>query len=129
MINIFTTAIIGILDKFISDKDTKNKLAHEIATITDKHAHEIALKQIELNKTDATFGGVYRAGWRPLVGWICASALLWHFIIQPIVVFSLTMNGMETTLPEFDMASLMTVLLGMLGLGGLRTFEKSKGIK
>lgn len=126
---IFVTAIAGLLDKFIPDKDTKNKLAHEIATIADKHAHEIALKQIELNKTDATFGGVYRAGWRPLVGWICASALLWHFIIQPIVVFIATMNGVDVLLPEFDMASLMTVLLGMLGLGGLRTFEKSKGIR
>ena len=121
--------ITGLLDKFVEDKDQKQLLAHEIATMAQKHAHETAMAQIEVNKNEATHRNVFVAGWRPFVGWTCGVALAYHFILQPFIVFAVAVSGFQIpTLPEFDMASLLTVLMGMLGLGGLRTFEKTKGI-
>lgn len=118
--------VTGLLDKFIEDKDQKNKLAHEIATMADKHSHEIAKAQIDVNKEEAKSRSWWIAGWRPACGWICTLAMGYHFIIQPFLIFFLALFGMKMDLPSFDMDTLMTVLLGMLGLGGLRSFEKHK---
>jgi len=84
--------------------------------------------QAEINKMEAQHRTVFVAGWRPFTGWICASALAYHFIIEPIIIFALATQNIQLTLPTFDMGSLLTVLMGMLGLGGLRTYEKTKGI-
>ena len=121
--------VTGLLDKFIEDKDQKNALAHEIATMAEKQAHEIALAQIEVNKIEAQSPSLFKSGWRPFLGWVCAAAFAYHFRMQPLVVFGLAYGGYDPIdLPEFDMGSMMTVLMGMLGLGGLRTYEKQKGL-
>jgi hypothetical protein len=121
--------VTGLLDKFIEDKDQKAALAHEIATMSERHAQELALSQIEVNKAEAASGSIFKGGWRPAIGWVCASAFAYHFVLQPVIVFIVLSAGVELPpLPEFDMASLMTVMMGMLGLGGLRTYEKQKGI-
>jgi hypothetical protein len=63
------------------------------------------------------------------VGWTCGVALAYHFVLAPLILFGVGVSGFEIpALPEFDMGSLMTVLMGMLGLGGLRTYEKQKGL-
>jgi hypothetical protein len=121
--------ITGLLDKFIEDKDQKALLAHEVATMAQRHAQELTIAQIEVNKTEAQSRNIFVAGWRPFVGWTCGIALAWHFVGLPVTLFLTSMFQVETPpLPEFEMESLMTVLLGMLGLGGLRTFEKTKGL-
>jgi len=121
--------VTGLLDKFIEDKDQKNALAHEIATMAEKQAHEAAMAQVEVNKAEASHRSLFVAGWRPFVGWICAVALGYHFVLHPIILFVMGVAGVAPVeLPSFDMDSLMTVLLGMLGLGGLRSFEKTKGL-
>jgi hypothetical protein len=121
--------VTGLLDKFIEDKDQKSALAHEIATMGEKHAQEAMLAQLEINKAEAASGSLFKGGWRPFVGWICGFALLYHFILSPLIIFIVTLTGATIPpLPEFDMGSLMTVLLGMLGIGGLRTYEKQKGL-
>jgi hypothetical protein len=127
MLNLLVPAVTSLLDKFIEDKDEKAKLAHEIATMSQKMAHKSAMAQIEVNKEDAK-GNWFQAGWRPFVGWTCGFALFYHFILQPMLTFGLTVYGISVELPEFDMNSLMTVLLGMLGLGGLRSFERVKKV-
>jgi hypothetical protein len=129
MIASLIPAVSGLLDKFIEDKDQKNAMAHEIATMAEKAAHEAAMAQLEVNKAEAGHRSVFVAGWRPFVGWVCAVALAYHFVVQPVLVFGLAAaNVPPITLPSFDMDSLMTVLLGMLGLGGLRSYEKTKGL-
>ena len=121
--------VTGLLDKFIPDADQKAKLAHEIATMSEKHAQSLALAQIEVNKTEAASGSLFKGGWRPAVGWVCAIAFAYHFIIQPLLIFILAMFGAEIpNLPSFDMGTLLTVLGGMLGIGSLRTYEKQKGL-
>jgi len=121
--------VADILDKFIEDKDQKARLSHEIATMAQRHAQEQVLAQLEVNKQEASHRNLWVAGWRPFVGWTCGAAMAWHFILLPVTLFITSFVGFEIPqLPAFDMDSLMTVLLGMLGLGGLRTFEKSKGL-
>jgi hypothetical protein len=121
--------VSDILDKVVEDKDQKARLAHEIATMAERHAQELARGQIEINKEEAKSRNIFIAGWRPFVGWTCGLALFWHFLGLPVTLFITGwFNLQHPPLPEFDMQSLMTVLLGMLGLGGMRTFEKFKGI-
>ena len=123
-----TDSVVGIagkvLDKFIQDKDLKAKLQHEM----DMQLHNANLAQIDVNKAEAASGSIFKGGWRPFVGWVCGVAMLYHFLLQPIIVFTLSAAGITFDLPEFDMGSLITILMGLLGLGGLRTFEKHKGI-
>ena len=127
------TALIGpvskLVGKFIEDKDVKNKLSHDLATLAQRHAQELAKSQIEVNKMVAQSRHWFVASWRPFIGWTCGIALMWHFVLSQFILFFATMFGYSLpALPEFDMGSLMTVLMGMLGLGGLRTFEKYKQI-
>ena len=118
-----------ILDKAIPDQDLKRKLSHEIATMSEKHAQELALAQIKVNAAEAASGSLFKGAWRPCIGWICGVAFGYHFVLQPIIIFIVALIGMNIPdLPEFDMCTLLTVLGGMLGIGGLRTYEKQKGL-
>jgi hypothetical protein len=129
MLSALIGPVTGLLDKFVEDKDQKAKLAHEIATMADRQAHENAMAQIEVNKAEAASGSIFKGGWRPFVGWVCGAAFAYHFVLQPLLIFIVAVAGLQIpALPEFDMSSLMTTLGGLLGLGGLRTFEKFKGV-
>jgi len=121
--------VTGILDRVIQDKDQKAQLAHEIATMSDTHAQQALLSQLEINKAEAASGSLFKGGWRPFIGWTSGIAFAYHFVLQPILVFVLTASGVDLPdLPEFDMSTLLTVLGGMLGIGGLRSYEKTKGL-
>ena len=129
MLDALIGPVTGLLDKFIPDADERARLAHEIATMSERHAQELAKGQLEVNRAEAAHKSLFVAGWRPFVGWTCGIALAWHFVGQPLVVFGVALAGVGTPeLPTFEMESLLTVLLGMLGLGGLRTFEKTRGV-
>ena len=106
-----------LLDKFIEDKDQKAKLAHELATMADRHAQEALLAQLAINKEEAK-GNWFQSSWRPLIGWICGLSLAINYMISPICA------GFGITIPQADMTVMMPLLLGMLGIGGLRSFDK-----
>lgn len=114
--------VTGLLDKFIEDKDAKNALAHEISTMAERHAQELAKGQLEVNKVEAAHKNLFVAGWRPSIGWICGFALMYSTILAPIL-------GIWYTVPPVDSSLLTTVLMGMLGLGAMRTVEKAKGVQ
>jgi hypothetical protein len=84
--------------------------------------------QIDLNKLDAQSGSFFRAGWRPFIGWICGVALGYEFIIQPFCAWASDIWKIPTP-PSLDMATLMPLLLALLGLGTMRTIEKINSIK
>ncbi len=111
-----------ILDKFVADKDLKVKLAHEL----EKEIISLNRTQIELNKVEASHENVFVAGWRPFIGWACGIALVYHFLIEPIIQYILIINGSDFATPEFDFSQLSTIVMAMLGMSGLRTFEKVK---
>jgi hypothetical protein len=129
LINTLVGPVTGLLDKFVEDKDQKAKLAHEIATMSDTHAQQALLAQLEINKAEAASGSLFKGGWSPFIGWTSGIAFAYHFVLQPLLVFVLTVSGIDLPeLPEFDMSTLLTVLGGMLGIGSLRTYEKQKGL-
>lgn len=88
---------------------------------------ELAKGQIEVNQAEAGSSSLFVAGWRPWIGWVCGVAFSYHFVVQPLLAFILAATGHPVTLPTFNMDALYTVLLGMLGLGGMRTVEKIRG--
>ena len=121
--------VTGILDKVIEDKDQKARLAFELSTMADTHAQQALLAQLEINKAEAASGSLFKGGWRPAVGWICAIAFGYHFVLQPLIIFVVTIIGIDIPeLPNFDMSTLLTTLGGLLGIGGLRSYEKTKGL-
>ena len=120
--------VTGLLDKFIEDKDQKNQLAHEISTMAERHAQELAKGQLEINKAEAQSRNVFIAGWRPFIGWTCGVAMAYNYVIHPILIFTLAQFNYLVAIPALDLGEMMPVLMGMLGLGSLRSFEKYKGI-
>ena len=121
--------VTGLLDKFIEDKDTKNALAHEIATMASKQAHESAIAQIEVNKVEAAHKSLFVAGWRPALGWVCVLGFAGNFITIPVTNMVLELVESDVRLPLIAMAEMMPVLMGMLGLGAMRSVEKGKGVQ
>lgn len=89
---------------------------------------QLSLGQIEVNKVEAANASVYVSGWRPAVGWTCAAAFAYKFVLAPFIVLGLTAAGHAISLPVLDFTEMSTILLGMLGLGGMRTVEKIKGV-
>lgn len=113
--------VTGLLDQFIEDKDQKAKLAHEIATMSEKHLQQIQLQQIEVLKADAK-GTWFQSSWRPLAGYVCVLGLAINFLVAPVAA------GFNVTIPQADAGVMMPLLLGMLGLSGGRSFERIKGV-
>lgn len=120
--------VAGLLDKFIEDKDTKNALAHEISTMAERHAQELAKNQLEVNKVEAASASLFVAGWRPAVGWVCVLGMASNFVLIPTVNFILALADSTITVPLIDTSTMMPVLLGMLGLGAMRSAEKIKKV-
>jgi|TARA_R110000822_G_scaffold68141_2_gene165740 roadblock/LC7 domain-containing protein len=113
--------VTGLLDKFIEDKDQKNALAHEIATMSEKHAMEVAKGQLAVNAVEAAHKSLFVAGWRPFVGWISGIGLLYNVLIAQVL-------GIWFKVPEVDPSLLTPILMGMLGMGAMRSYEKTKNV-
>jgi hypothetical protein len=120
--------VAGLLDKFIEDKDAKNALAHEISTMAERHAQDLAKGQLEVNKVEAVSASLFVAGWRPAVGWVCVLGMASNFVLIPMGNFVLALVDSTVTIPLIDTSTMMPVLLGMLGLGAMRSVEKIKQV-
>ena len=114
--------VTGLLDKFIEDKDQKNALAHKLATMADEHAQELAKGQLAVNAVEAAHKSLFVAGWRPFIGWICGVGMLYNVLISQIL-------GIWFEVPVVDPSLLTPVLMGMLGMGAMRSYEKTKGVQ
>jgi len=120
--------VVGLLDKFIPDADLKTKLAHQISSMAESHAAELAKGQLEANVVQAKHPSIFVSGSRPAIMWICALGLLTQFFLMPIAEWASAIWYPEITLPKLQTEQLMTLTLSLLGLGGMRSFEKSKGV-
>lgn len=127
MIDQLIGPVTGLLDKFIEDKDQKARLAHDVATMAQKHAQELAKGQLEINKTEAQHRSVWVAGWRPAIGWSCAAGFFYTFLGYPILSWLSSMFGVME-LPQINTDILLELTFAMLGMAGLRTFEKMRGV-
>ncbi|BAQ89721.1 Protein of unknown function (DUF3154) [uncultured Mediterranean phage uvMED] len=117
MIDKLIGPVSGLLGKVIKDKDQAAQLAHEIATMGEKHAQEQVMAQLEILKMDAQ-GNWFQSSWRPLIGWIGGISLGINYMVVPIAM------GFGFSIPQADMSVMMPLLLGMLGMGGMRSFDK-----
>jgi len=111
--------IASILDKFIPDADTKQKLAHEISTMAENHAQEIALAQIAVNREEAK-GNWFQSSWRPACAWVCVLGFAINFLVSPLAA------PFGIIVPQADTATMLPVLMGMLGLATARSYDKIK---
>ena len=119
----------NIANKFFPDKsqEEKDALALQIQQMTVASQERIA--QMDVNKAEAANASTFVAGWRPFIGWVCGSAFAWTFILAPMVTYGAALAGHPLSLPALDLSQLSPVLMGMLGLGAMRTVEKVNGIK
>ena len=111
----------SLLDKVIEDKDEKNRIAFELSTLAERHAQEALKGQLEINKVEAAHHSIFVSGWRPCIGWVCALGLLYNTILSNIL-------GIWVEVPEIDTTLLVPVMMGMLGLGAMRSYEKVQGV-
>ena len=128
MLELLVGPISNLLDKVIPDADERSRLAHEIATLAERQAHEIAKAQIAVNKEEASHASMFVSGWRPAVGWVCCAGLASNYLLVPFANFGLGVAGSVYVVPLLDLSEMMPVLLGMLGLGAMRTVEKTKDV-
>jgi len=110
-----------LLDKFIPDADEKAKMAHKIATMAEEHAQQLAMEQIKVNIEEAK-GNWFQSSWRPLIGWICGLSLAINYMVSPILA------GFGIIIPQADMSVMMPLLFGMLGIAGMRSYDKTKKV-
>ena len=89
---------------------------------------QLAMGQLEVNKAEAAHADIFVSGWRPFIGWVCGGAFAWNYIISHIVILFAQVAGNEIQPIQLDLSEMMPVLLGMLGLGGYRSYEKAKGV-
>ncbi len=119
------TAGLNIVDKFIGkfvkDKDLAAKLSAEARSQEFAGELQLLVGQMEINKAEAAHKSIFVSGWRPFIGWVCGVGLLYNVLLSPIL-------DVWFTMPEIDPGLLYPVLMGMLGLGGMRTAEKFKGV-
>jgi hypothetical protein len=128
--------ILGnVLDKIIPNTAAREAAKAEIAlklaeqeTELLKLFTQVDTGQLEINKEEAKSNSLFVSGWRPAVGWICAFGCAWAFVLKPVLDWGIAVTGRAVTLPVFQTGELMSLLLGLLGMGTLRTYEKFKGV-
>ena len=126
MMNLITALlpqVMGVVDKVIPDKDAAEKAKQVIELELIKAANEVNLAQAETNKVEAAHRSVFVAGWRPAIG------VFWAFMGNPLAQWIAVLLGHPTSLlPVFPTDKLFELVFAMLGMAGLRSFEKMKGI-
>ena len=116
--------IKGPLEKLIPDKNKRQEFEHAVTM----SVHNSDLSQMEVNKVEAAHHSIFVAGWRPFIGWTCGTALALDFLVRPLAQWVILIFENVVILPTLDTSQLMPILMGMLGLGTLRTYEKLKGV-
>ena len=121
-------ALSQILDRVIPDPAAKAKALAEAQAQLIQVLQTADQQQTDVNKAEAGSASVFVAGWRPFIGWVCGAGLAYSFLLAPIGTAIASFYGAKAAFPQLDTQTLMTLLLGMLGLGGMRTFEKLQGV-
>jgi hypothetical protein len=114
----------------LPNKEAEREFELKLADIRDRveaRVHEQVMGQVEVNKVEASHRSIWVAGWRPFVGWVAGCGIAWTFVIAPLVEWVSRLWGWTGEMPEVDVAQLMTLVLAMLGVAGMRSFDKVKG--
>ena len=117
-------AVAGVIDELHTSKEEKEQLKLRFAEVEAK----LKEKQLDINKVEAGHRSIFVSGWRPFLGWVSGLSIGYVYLFQPLLDMILQMFGVEVDWVVLDLGQLMPLILGMLGLGGLRSFEKAKGL-
>ena len=119
-------SLVGLFKDYQDKKMTKEELRFKLETFEASNTQELKLAQIELNKQEADHSSMFVAGWRPFLGWVCGLGFAMNFLVAPVGTFISASAGYpDVIFPQADVSTMMPILLGMLGLGGYRTYEKT----
>ena len=121
------SGLFSLIDELFTTQEEKDNAKLRLIELEQKGQ----LAQLAVNTQEAQHASLFVAGWRPFIGWVCGIAFTWAFLVYPILelLISVGWNIPHYMLPELDTSDMLTVLMGMLGIGGLRTFEKLKGVE
>jgi hypothetical protein len=129
------TPIVSKLLDFIPDPAKKAEAQLKLTEELNRNQEallnalsEVDKAQIAVNTEEAKSSNLFVSGWRPAIGWICGLALTWQYVLQPIVTYCISLSGKIVSLPVFDFSTMSTILMALLGMGGLRTWEKKMGV-
>ena len=132
----FLPTIAKVIDKLIPDPQAKAQAQLDLLKLQQAGEFKeldadlaLKLEQIKVNAIEAQSPDFFRGGWRPFVGWVCGTGLAVQFLVAPLATWAAAFYGHAVAFPSLDMGTLMTLLGGLLGLGGMRTAEKLQGIK
>ena len=126
--------VISVIDKVIPDPS--QKAAAQLAVLQLQQTGQLeqlkadvqaSLAQVDVNKVEAASPSLFKSGWRPAVGWICAVALGVQFLLNPIGSWVAALMGHPVQFPPLDLGTLMSLLFGLVGLGAMRSFDKKVG--
>ena len=117
-----------LISRIFPDPAQANEAKLELLKLQQSGELATMTAQTDINKEEAKSVSIFVSGWRPFVGWVCGSAFALHFLILPLANFFMVANGQKEVVLAFDMQTLLTVLMGLLGLGGMRTYEKVQGV-
>jgi hypothetical protein len=128
IIGALVPALGTLIDRLIPDRAAAEKAKAEMEAELIRASNDAAMAQVEVNKIEAAHSSVFVAGWRPSIGWVCAAGLAWAFVLAPVASWALVAFGIKAELPAIQFDHLFELVLAMLGIGGLRTFEKLRGV-
>lgn len=114
----------ALIDRLFPDPAKKAEATLELMKLQQQGDLAVIAGQLEINKVEAANPNLFVSGWRPFVGWVCAAGFAIQFVAGPLLTWGSTMAGRAVSFPQMDMGTLMTLLAGLLGMGGLRTYEK-----
>jgi hypothetical protein len=121
-------ALTEVLDRVVPDQAAAAKAKLEMEARLLEAATAQASQQTEINKIEAGHQSIFVSGWRPYIGWVCGMAIAWAFLVAPMLSWLLPVMGVAAAVPPLQTEFLLELVFAMLGLGGLRTFEKLKGV-
>lgn len=117
-----------VLDRVVPDKQAAETARRELEVKLLEAASQQAGQQAAINQVEAANPSVFVAGWRPFIGWVCGAGLAWAFIVVPLLSWVLAVTGSVAVIPVLQVEYLLELVVAMLGLGALRSFEKLKGV-
>lgn len=118
----------SVINKIWPDKSEQEKQQMAIALQAMQNEMSLAQGQLDINKVEAANPSLFVSGWRPFVGWVCGSACAWNWVGLPLVLAGASLFGTKLDAKPADLSQMMPLLLGMLGMGALRTYEKTQGV-
>lgn len=122
-------AILGLINKFVPNTEDRDKAKAELERMERNGELEIVLAQLAINREEAKHSSLFVSAARPAILWVCTAIFGYHYLLAPLIITVASLSGVDTShMPRFDLDSIYPVLMGMLGIGGLRTAEKYRGV-